>query len=164
VSSLALFGRRSRYRYVGEDRFFALFPADVDWQPFAAFPPEVRLAVLVGDPTKPGLYVVRIRLPEGARVMPHTFPEDCICTVLEGTFCVGAGAAFDRDCMTALAPGSVAVLPGGQPHFHSARSGDCVVQVTAAGPLGLRYVVLADDPREATPALGLRGPWGDDIQ
>jgi quercetin dioxygenase-like cupin family protein len=159
-----MFGRRSRYRYAGEDRFFALFPDDVDWQPFAAFPPDVRLAVLVGDPTKPGLYVVRIKLPEGARVMPHTFPEDCICTVLEGTFCVGAGELFDTGAMTGLRPGSVVVLPGGQPHFHSAQWGECVVQLTAAGPLGLRYVDLADDPREGVQAPALPRPWGDDIQ
>ena len=44
-------------------------------------------------------------------------------------------------------PGSVIVLPGGTSHFHWARSGEYVSQVSAIGPLGLDYVDPHDDPR-----------------
>jgi hypothetical protein len=47
----------------------------------------------------------------------------------------------------AYGPGTVLVLPAGQPHFHYAKSGEYVTQVTAIGPLGLTYVDPADDPR-----------------
>lgn len=47
--------------------------------------------------------------------------------------------------------GAVVVLPGGTPHFHWARSGEYVTQVTAIGPLGLEYVDQKDDPRNVMP-------------
>ena len=39
------------------------------------------------------------------------------------------------------------VLPGGTPHFHWAKSGEYVTQVTATGPITLDYVDPEDDPR-----------------
>jgi hypothetical protein len=37
--------------------FKAILPEDIDWKPFPAFPPSARLAIVVGEPTKPGPYV-----------------------------------------------------------------------------------------------------------
>jgi quercetin dioxygenase-like cupin family protein len=130
-----------------EDHFHAIRPEDVEWKPFAAFPPDARLAILVGDPTKPGPYVIRVKMPAGARMMPHKHPEDRVYTVISGVFYIGLGETFDEHKLTAYAPGSVVILPGDQSHFHWARSGDYVTQVTAIGPLGLGYVDPADDPR-----------------
>jgi quercetin dioxygenase-like cupin family protein len=133
--------------YFDEDRFHAILPEDLEWKPFAAFPPAVRLAVLVGDPAKPGPYVIRVRVPMGTRLMPHKHPEDRIYTVMSGVFYIGLGKAFDENRLSAFAPGSVVVLPGGQSHFHWAKSGEYISQVSAIGPLGLEYVNSADDPR-----------------
>ena len=47
----------------GEAIFRAVLPEDIDWKPFPAFPPAVRLAVLIGDPTQPGPYVIRVKAP-----------------------------------------------------------------------------------------------------
>ena len=131
----------------GEDWFHAIRAEDVDWKPFEAFPPEARLAVLVGDPARPGPYVIRVKAPGGVRLMPHRHPEDRIYTVISGVFYIGLGEEFDEDKLQAFAPGSIVVLPGGQAHFHWAKSGEYVTQVTAIGPLGLGYVHPADDPR-----------------
>jgi hypothetical protein len=54
---------------------------------------------------------------------------------------------FDDAELHAYPPGSVVVLPGGTAHFHWAKSGEYVTQVTAIGPLGLEYLDQADDPR-----------------
>jgi len=130
-----------------EDRFRAIHAEDVQWRPFPAFPPRARLAVLVGDPTKPGPYVIRVRIPDGVRMAPHKHPEDRIYTVMSGVFYIGLGETFEESKLTAYAPGSLIVLPGGQPHFHWAKSGDYITQVTAIGPLGLDYIDSIDDPR-----------------
>jgi len=130
-----------------EDRFRAIHAEDVQWSPFPAFPPEARLAILVGDPTKPGPYVIRVKLPHGVRLAPHKHPEDRIYTVMSGVFYIGLGETFDESLLTAYGPGSLIVLPGGQPHFHWAKSGEYITQVTAIGPLGLDYVDPANDPR-----------------
>ena len=47
----------------GEDVFTAVLPEDVNWKPFAAFPPSVLLAVIVGHPSQPGPYTIRVRVP-----------------------------------------------------------------------------------------------------
>ena len=132
----------------GEDKFRGIHAEDIEWRPFAAYPPDARLAILVGDPSKPGPYLIRIKLPSGTKMMPHKHPEDRIYTVMSGVFYIGLGETFDESLLTAYAPGSLIVLPGGQAHFHWARSGDYITQVTALGPLGLAYVDQANDPRD----------------
>ena len=128
-------------------RFRSVLPDDIDWKPFAAFPPPARLAVVVGQPTEPGPYVIRVKVPSGVKLMPHRHPEDRVYTVISGVFYIGLGDEFDGDNVTAYPPGSVIVLPGGTSHFHWAKSGEYVTQVTAIGPLGLEYVDPQDDPR-----------------
>jgi len=130
-----------------QERFRVIRAEDVVWRPFPAFPTGARLAVLVGDPAQPGPYVIRVRVPDGVKLMPHKHPEDRIYTVISGTFYIGLGEAFDESRLTAHPPGTVVVLPGGQPHFHWARSGEYVTQVSAIGPLGLDYIDSRDDPR-----------------
>ncbi len=137
----------TRYHEPDQDSFRAVLSEDVDWQPFASFPPLARLAVLVGHPSEPGPYVIRVKVPSGVKLMPHRHPEDRVYTVISGVFYIGLGDRFDADRLEAYPPGSVVVLPGGTPHFHWARSGEYVSQVTAIGPLGLDYVDPHDDPR-----------------
>jgi quercetin dioxygenase-like cupin family protein len=128
-------------------RFQVIRPEDVEWKGFAAFPPLARLAVLVGEPSKPGPYVIRVKMPGDVRMMPHRHTEDRIYTVISGVFYIGLGEQFDENRLTAHAPGSVLVLPSGQAHFHWARSGEYIAQVSAIGPLGLDYVDPSHDPR-----------------
>jgi quercetin dioxygenase-like cupin family protein len=131
----------------GEDRFRIIHSEDIEWRIFPAFPPGARLAILIGDPSKPGPYLIRVKLAAGVKMLPHAHPEDRVYTVISGIFYIGLGAEFDETKLTAHAPGSVLILPGGQPHFHWAKSGEYITQVTAIGPLGLAYVDPSDDPR-----------------
>ena len=127
--------------------FRAVLSENLDWKPFPAFPPSARLAIVVGDPTEPGLYTIRVKVPFGVKLMPHWHPEDRIYTVISGVFYIGLGAHFDSEKLEAYPPGAVVVLRGGTPHFHWARSGEYVTQVSAIGPLGLEYLDPKDDPR-----------------
>ena len=81
--------------------------------------------------------------------MPHKPPEDRIYTVMSGVFYIGLGEHFDGDKVQAYPPGSVVVLPGDTWHFHWAKSGEYVTQITAIGPLGMEYKEAEDDPRNA---------------
>lgn len=127
--------------------FRSILPDDVDWQAFGPFPPAVRLAAVVGDPSEPGPYMIRVKVPNGVKLMPHRHSEDRVYTVIAGVFYIGLGEQFDGDKLTAYPPGSVIVLPGDTPHFHWAKSGQYITQVTAIGPLGFQYVDPNDDPR-----------------
>jgi len=127
--------------------FRSVLPEGIDWEPFAAFPPPARLAVVVGHPSEPGPYVVRVKVPSGVKLMPHRHQEDRVYTVMSGIFYIGRGEQFDEQKLEAYPPGTVVVLPGGTPHFHWAKSGEYVTQVTAIGPISLEYVNPHDDPR-----------------
>jgi quercetin dioxygenase-like cupin family protein len=119
----------------------------IKWLPFPAFPPQARLAVLVGNPKLVGPYVTRVKVPAGVILMPHIHPEDRIYTVISGVFYIGLGSKFDASKLKAYPPGSVIILPGNTPHFHWAKSGEYVTQITAYGPLGISYINPSDDPR-----------------
>lgn len=131
----------------GQADFRSVLPEDITWEPFAAFPPSARLAVVVGQPSEPGPYVVRVKVPSGVKLMPHRHREDRVYTVISGVFYIGRGDQFDAEKLAAYPPGSVVVLPGGTAHFHWAKSGEYVTQVTAIGPISLTYLNPRDDPR-----------------
>jgi quercetin dioxygenase-like cupin family protein len=136
-----------RIHQPGQADFRAILSEDIDWKPFAAFPQEARLAALVGHPSEPGPYMVRVKLPHGVKLMPHRHPEDRIYTVISGVFYIGLGEKFDADKLQAYPPGAVIILPGNTWHFHWAKSSDYITQVTAIGPLGMEYANSKDDPR-----------------
>jgi quercetin dioxygenase-like cupin family protein len=129
--------------------FRSVLPEDIDWEPFPAFPPSARLAVVVGHTSEPGPYVVRVKVPSGVKLMPHRHQEDRVYTVMSGVFYIGLGDEFDDNKLAAYPPGSVVVLPGGTSHFHWAKSGEYITQVTAIGPISLEYLNPQDDPRNS---------------
>lgn len=146
----AAVGVQTRAHQPGLGAFGAVLAEDIEWKPFAAFPASVRLAIVAGDPAENGLYVVRVKVPRGVKLLPHRHPEDRVYTVMSGIFYIGLGEAFDPAKLVAYPPGAVIILPGGAAHFHWARSGEYITQVTGVGPLGLDYVAPDDDPRRAS--------------
>ena len=67
-----------------EEWFRTINSEDVLFNSFPAFPTGARLAVLVGDPTKPGPFLIRVKLSAGVKMMPHKHSEDRIYTVNSG--------------------------------------------------------------------------------
>ncbi len=141
---------RIRTHQPRQDAFKSIISEDIDWKPFPAFPPSVRLAVVVGQPSEKAPYVVRVKVPRGVKLTPHTHPEDRIYTVISGVFYIGLGDQFDADKLEAYPPRAVIVLPGNTPNFHWARSGKYITQVSAIGPLGIDCVNPKDDPRNGS--------------
>ena len=137
----------ARCHQPGQSVFKSILAEQIDWKPFPAFPPPARLAIVVGEPLKQGPYTIRVKVPGGVKLMPHRHPEDRVYTVISGVFYIGLGDEFDAEKLQAYPPGAVIVLPGNTSHFHWAKSGEYVTQVTAIGPLGLEYVNAKDDPR-----------------
>lgn len=143
----------ARPHQLGQAVFKAILSEDIEWKSFPAFPPSVRLAVVVGQPSEPGPYTIRVQVPHDVKLMPHRHPEDRVYTVISGVFYIGLGDRFDAEKLQAYPPGSVIILPGGTSHFHWAKSGEYITQVTAIGPLGLEYVDSNDDPRTNKPEV-----------
>lgn len=131
----------------GQADFKSILSEEVDWKPFAAFPPSVRLAVVVGQPSQPGPYTIRVKAPHGEKLPPHKHPEDRVYTVISGVFYIGLGEEFDASKLEAYPPGAVIILPANTAHFHWAKSSEYITQITGIGPLGLEYIDPKDDPR-----------------
>jgi quercetin dioxygenase-like cupin family protein len=118
------------------------------WGPASpALPTGVQAAVLVGDPSKEGPYVIRLKLPAGYKIAPHMHPNDENVTVISGMFHFAAGDKFDDSKGEALKPGGYAQAPKGVKHYGWA-SEETIIQLHGIGPQGIDYVNPADDPRK----------------
>ena len=115
------------------------------------FEKGMSFAVISGDPSKPGLYVVRAKLPAGYKIAPHWHPTDEHVTVLSGTFALGMGEKFDKTKMTKFPAGGYALLPADMRHFAMAATA-VTIQIHGQGPFSLNYVNPADDPSKRAPA------------
>jgi quercetin dioxygenase-like cupin family protein len=124
-----------------------LTPDALKWAPIPSLPPGAQSAVVAGDPTKPGPFTMRVRLPARYRVPPHTHPADEHVTILSGTLHMGLGERFDTTKGKALPAGSFSVMPVGTNHF-AWTVGAVTLQVHGMGPWGITYVNPADDPRK----------------
>jgi quercetin dioxygenase-like cupin family protein len=125
-------------------------PKEIRWGPAPAeLPPGAEAAVLFGDPGQEGLFVLRLRLPAGYRVAPHTHPVDEVITVISGTFRLGMGQIADPRTAQPLPAGSFFALPPGMAHYVFTDE-ETVVQISTVGPWGLTYINPKDDPRQKT--------------
>lgn len=122
-------------------------PADVQWK---ALRPGAEIAVVSGDPDKPGSpFVIRFRYHGKARIPPHWHPVDEHLTVLSGTFRIGMGERGDEVATRALGVGAYALLPAKMVHFAWADD-NTIIQAHGVGPFVINYVNPADDPDKAS--------------
>ncbi|ACP21492.1 hypothetical protein NGR_b00180 (plasmid) [Sinorhizobium fredii NGR234] len=132
-----------------EDAHTIIAPDDVKWAPAPKIlPAGAETAVLFGDPSKEGLFALRLKVPSGYAVPPHTHPADEVVTVISGTINLGMGETADRSASKALSAGSFFALPPGMAHF-AYFDEETVVQITTNGPWGIKYVNPADDPQKS---------------
>ena len=108
-------------------------------------PAGAKLAVLDGNPGKPGPYTIRLQLPDGYKVMPHWHPKTENLTIISGEFHLATGDKFDDAKGDAMAAGSFGVMPPHMHHYAWAK-GETVVQLHGTGPFEIIYVNAADDP------------------
>jgi mannose-6-phosphate isomerase-like protein (cupin superfamily) len=125
----------------------AFSPDQVKWGPAPPFMPAgVQLAVLEGDPmSSSGDYTIRLKMPDGYKVAPHTHPNRENVTVLSGTLKVGMGDKFDDSKMMSFGAGSFAYLDPSM-HHYAAASGETVIQIHGMSPVKFNYINPADDP------------------
>ena len=112
----------------------------------ASLPKGAKMVILEGDPTKPGVFTMRLSFPDGMRVMPHWHTQTEHATVISGTLHLGMGDTFDKDRTRALPAGSFGFWPAGTRHF-AWMEGPTVLQLHGQGPWTITYVNPAHDPR-----------------
>jgi len=138
-------------RDYGPEHHLVYQPADIEWQDA---PPSLErgahVAILEGDPAEPGVFTMRIRMPDGYVIAPHWHENVERVTVISGGFRLGKGDVLDRAATQLLPPGSYTAIPRGTRHFAVAE-GETVIQLTSVGPWVINYVDPVDDPRLRDP-------------
>jgi hypothetical protein len=107
-------------------------PADIKWVRNAAGTQET--VTLFGDPSKPGMYVQRLRWLPGNMSRPHFHPNDRFFVVIEGTWWLGSGDKYDPNSTVPAPAGTFVVHRAGEIHYDGAKDAPVVIQVTGMGP------------------------------
>jgi Cupin len=117
-----------------QPNFIRVAPANVAWHDIPGGH-GAQEAVLFGDPSKEGMYVIRVKFPPHLMDLPHWHPNDRFVTVLEGTWYAGTGETFDAARAVPLKPGSFMMHPAKAAHWDGSRSDETViVQIVGLGP------------------------------
>ena len=125
-----------------------IVPDDIKWVDGPlSLPKGARMVVLEGDPTHDGPFVMRVKMPDGFKIMPHTHPKDERVTVITGTLYLGMGEKYDEKAARAMPAGSYGRTGAGMKHFAYVK-GETILQLHGTGPWSVEYVNPDDDPRK----------------
>lgn len=106
-------------------------PSQIHWVGDAM---GAQTAVLVGDPSKPGLYVMLVKWTPHHMSHPHWHPNDRFITVLSGTWWVGTGTKFDPNRTVPMPAGSFVTHYAKHVHFDGAKDQAAVLEIVGEGP------------------------------
>jgi quercetin dioxygenase-like cupin family protein len=114
-------------------------PAEIEFKGPLAGPPQT--VVVYGDPTKPGVFVSRVKFSAGWKDPPHWHPDEVrTAVVLSGTLYFGSGDKWDESKFKAYPAGTFYSEPSKAPHFTWAKDGEVIIQVTGVGPSGKTFI------------------------
>ncbi|HEX2687931.1 MAG TPA: cupin domain-containing protein [Kofleriaceae bacterium] len=133
--------------------FVRVTPEEVKWTDQPGYE-GVKFAVVQGDPSKPGIYVIRARFSPGTMTRPHWHPEERYVTVLSGTWYTGEGDTFDPDKTVPLKPGSFMLHPAKAHHYDGAKDEEVIVQIIGIGPSKTTLV----DPKQGNTGRSIKQP------
>ena len=114
--------------------FVRITPTEVHWREISGGH-GAQQATLLGDPDRPGMYVIRVKFPPHLMDSPHWHPNARYVTVLEGTWYTGTGDTFDLARAVPLVPGSLMLHPAKAVHWDGSGGNETViVQIIGYGP------------------------------
>ncbi|MCU1279151.1 MAG: Cupin region [bacterium] len=123
----------------------AIAPDEIKWgDALPVFNKGAKMAVLAGDPSKTGMFIIRFKAPAGYKIAPHWHPTDENVTVISGSFAIGMGDKLDPKAK-AYPPGSFFSMPAKMHHFAIAKK-ESEVEISGMGPFAINYLDPADDP------------------
>jgi len=147
LASLGLAGAVEEVRAQAKAEATAVTPSEMPWKsqgPLAA--PGMEQVNLVGDPSTPGAYTLRLKFPKGYKIAPHTHPDAREVTIISGVYATGYGETFDSAKLKILPAGSFYTEPANVPHFIEIEE-DAVLQVSGTGPSGRKLVNPFDNSK-----------------
>jgi quercetin dioxygenase-like cupin family protein len=122
-----------------ENGFMRIQPEEVQWKDAPGYK-GVQMAVIAGDPSKPGVYVVRVKFSPGVMSRPHFHPDDRYAVVIKGTWWTGTGDTFDPEKTLPVKAGGFMKHPAGGHHFDGAKDEEVILQLIGYGPGGTTMI------------------------
>ena len=110
----------------------AIMPADIPWRVTG---PGQEYAYLVGDPAKPGPYVVLVRWQPNSFSRPHFHSSDRWVTVIKGTWWSSSSSTFDPATSYPYPAGSFVTDLAGKMHWDGAKGEEVIIQIVGMGPV-----------------------------
>lgn len=99
---------------------------------------EGRVSNIFGDPSRPGLYVMRITFAPGTGSRPHYHSTARYITVIKGTWYSSWGPksdVYNPDDMVAVPEGTFIYQPPEGHHYDMAKDEEVIVQIMGMGPV-----------------------------
>jgi hypothetical protein len=112
-----------------------------------SLPKGAKLAVLYGDPAKPGLFVLRAKMPANYKIAAHWHPTDENISVIAGSVFIGHGDKLDMAQGKSVGTNGFFSMPAKMHHFFYTKK-EATIEVVAMGPFETNYLNPDDDPRK----------------
>ena len=112
-------------------------PGSEHWMPQ---PGNYSMAVLYGNPSGPGFYIVRLKAPPNWAFRPHTHPTRENVTIISGTLYFGLGTTYSPTKANGYSAGTFASIPAATPHFALTKSTGAVFQIEGMGPFKVMMI------------------------
>lgn len=129
------------------DKMESFASEKMQWADEPILPKGAKSALLLGDPSKAGVFVARLKFPPNYQIPAHTHPFTEIITVLKGKLGNGMGQKFDSGKGEVLNQSDSFVLPAGHAHYVWTDNEETIVELIATGPWDITYINPEDDPR-----------------
>lgn len=124
-----------------------LMPSDLMWNDGPpGLPAGAKAVVMAGDPSKSGLFTLRLKFPANFTIPAHWHPTDENITVVSGTLWLGMGEKTDSKNLKPITTGGYGLMPAKTGHYAMTKE-ETIVQLHGMGPFGITYFNPADDPR-----------------
>ena len=130
------------------DTMEVIAPDKLDWKDEPLLPKGAKSALVVGDPSKAGVFIAYQKFPPNYEIPPHTHPFTEVITVLSGKLGNGMGEKFDTQTGDVLTAGSSFTLPADHAHYVWTTDEETIVTLTATGPWDITYTDPNEDPRK----------------
>ena len=141
-------GEKDAMTVLMNGNFVTADPENIKWVPNKSAPYGMQMVLLYGNPSQPGPYIFRAKMPSGYKLLPHKHPDERTVTVLKGIYWSGIGERYNPMDMKEFQAGAFYTTKANVPHYAWART-EVFIQETGTGPLekAIEYVNPDDDPR-----------------
>lgn len=126
--------------------YTSVMTSDIKWKDAPSVAPGAQSAVIDGDPSSTGPFVMRLKLPPNTKLGVHTHPASENVTILSGTLYFAGGDKFDAGKAKAYGPGGYFSIAQGKSMYAYTKDQETVIQLHGTGPWGIAYANPEDDP------------------